>query len=109
MIRRDGKRDMTAAKMKLMVDQQGVTIEGDNFQLTTANAGASALAPDDVVFGVAESAQMEAIISELEAMTRRTCPASRPTSWPPGCVTSSGPVWCAVGSPRSSATPCSTS
>jgi DNA-binding HxlR family transcriptional regulator/putative sterol carrier protein len=30
------------------------------------------LAPDDVVFGVAESAQMEAIISELEAMTRRS-------------------------------------
>jgi DNA-binding HxlR family transcriptional regulator len=65
---------MTAARMKLMVDQQGVTIAGDNFQLTTAAADAStsALAPDDVVFGVAESAQMEAIISELEAMTRRT-------------------------------------
>jgi DNA-binding HxlR family transcriptional regulator len=65
---------MTSAKMKLMVDQQGVTIAGENFQLTTAAAEATsnALAPDDVVFGVAESAQMEAIISELEAMTRRT-------------------------------------
>jgi DNA-binding HxlR family transcriptional regulator len=60
--------------MKLMVDQQGVTIAGDNFQLTTAGAQAesSVLAPDDVVFGVAESAQMEAIISELEAMTKRS-------------------------------------
>lgn len=60
--------------MKLMVDQQGVTIAGDNFQLTTAGAQAEAdvLAPDDVVFGVAESAQMEAIISELEAMTKRS-------------------------------------
>jgi DNA-binding HxlR family transcriptional regulator len=60
--------------MKLMVDQQGVTIAGDNFQLTTAGAQAEAdvFAPDDVVFGVAESAQMEAIISELEAMTKRS-------------------------------------
>lgn len=65
---------MTEAKMKLMVDQQGVTISGDNFRLTTvgSQADTSALAPDDIVFGVAESAQMEAIISELEAMTRRT-------------------------------------
>jgi DNA-binding HxlR family transcriptional regulator len=64
---------MTGAKMKLMVDQQGVTIAGDNFQLTTAGgAEASELAADDVMFGVAESAEMETIISELEAMTRRT-------------------------------------
>lgn len=62
---------MTGAKMKLMVDQQGVTIAGDKYQLTTAN-GAGDLAPDDVMFGVAESAEMETIISELEAMTRRT-------------------------------------
>lgn len=62
---------MTGAKMKLMVDQQGVTIAGEKYQLTTAN-GAGDLAPDDVMFGVAESAEMETIISELEAMTRRT-------------------------------------
>lgn len=59
--------------MKLMVDQQGVTIAGDNYRLTTAGAGnPSVLAPDDVMFGIAESAEMETIISELEAMTRRT-------------------------------------
>lgn len=59
--------------MKLMVDQQGVTIAGDNYQLTTAGAAdPSMLTPDDVMFGIAESAEMETIISELEAMTRRT-------------------------------------
>jgi DNA-binding HxlR family transcriptional regulator len=65
---------MAGAKTKLMVDQQGVTIAGDNFQLTTAGAATdpSVMAPDDVMFGVAESAEMETIISELEAMTRRT-------------------------------------
>ncbi|HEX3588095.1 MAG TPA: helix-turn-helix domain-containing protein [Pseudonocardiaceae bacterium] len=58
-----------------MVDQQGgVTVAGDHFQLTTAGptAESGALAPDDVVFGLVESAQMETIISELEAMTRRS-------------------------------------
>lgn len=60
--------------MKLMVDQEGVTIAGDNFQLTTAGTRArtDVLASDDVVFGVAESAELEAIISGLETMTRRT-------------------------------------
>lgn len=64
---------MTGAKTKLMVDQQGVTIAGDKYQLTTSGVGdPDMLAPDDVMFGVAESAEMETIISELEAMTRRT-------------------------------------
>lgn len=57
-----------------MVDQQGITVAGDHFQLTTASqpAASGELAPDDVVFGLVESAQMETIISELEAMTRRS-------------------------------------
>lgn len=65
---------MTGAKTKLMVDQQGVTIAGTNFQLTALGAASTAdvLAPDDIMFGIAESAEMETIISELEAVTRRT-------------------------------------
>jgi DNA-binding HxlR family transcriptional regulator len=54
-----------------MVDQQGITVAGDDFQLTTAGRSGE-LASDDVVFGLVESAQMETIISELEAMTRRS-------------------------------------
>lgn len=57
-----------------MVDQQGITFAGDHFRLTAAGPAAESgtLAPDDVVFGIVESAEMEAVISELEAMTRRS-------------------------------------
>jgi DNA-binding HxlR family transcriptional regulator len=65
---------MAEAKWKLVVDQQGVTISNDRFQLTTTEA--QTLEPesslDDLVFGVDGSGQMETIISELEAMTKRT-------------------------------------
>lgn len=65
---------MTVARMKLMVDRQGVTIAGDKFQFTTGGGSAEpgAMEPDDVMFGIAESAEMETIIADLEAMTRRT-------------------------------------
>jgi DNA-binding HxlR family transcriptional regulator len=60
---------MSEARWKLVVDQEGVTIAGDRFQLTTAP---QQFAVDDAVFGVTESPEMEAIMSELDAMTRRT-------------------------------------
>lgn len=65
---------MSGPKTKLMVDQQGATFAGDRFQLTTVGpAGDSGmLTPDDVVLGFAESAEMETVISELQAMTRRS-------------------------------------
>lgn len=66
---------MAEAKWKLVVDQQGVTISNDRFSLTTAETQTidpEAASIDDVVFGVDGSGQMEAIISELEAMTKRT-------------------------------------
>ncbi len=64
---------MTGAKMKLMVNQQGVTIAGDNFHFTSGTQVESGLmSPDDIVFGVAESAQLEIVIAKLEMMTRRT-------------------------------------
>jgi DNA-binding HxlR family transcriptional regulator len=65
---------MADAKWKLVVDQQGVTISNDRFQLTTTDAPAFErdTSIDDLVFGVDGSGQMETIISELEAMTRRT-------------------------------------
>ena len=64
---------MAEAKWKLVVDQQGVTISNDRFQLTTEAPpvdGVNSL--DDMVFGVDGSGQMESILSELEAMTKRT-------------------------------------
>jgi DNA-binding HxlR family transcriptional regulator len=60
---------MTEARWKLVVDQDGMTIAGDRFQLTTA---AQEFAVDDTMYGVAESPEMEAILAELESMTRRT-------------------------------------
>ena len=60
---------MSEARWKLVVDQDGVTIAGDRFQLTTAP---TPFAVDEAVFGVTESPEMEAIVSELDAMTRRT-------------------------------------
>src|SRR6266567_3633747 len=68
-----GSGEMAEAKWKLVVDQQGVTISNDRFQLTTTEAPHPEGEPslDDVVFGVNGSGQMETIISELEAMTKR--------------------------------------
>jgi len=65
---------MAEAKWKLVVDQQGVTISNDRFQLTTTEAQTldRDVSLDDVVFGVDGSGQMETIITELEAMTKRT-------------------------------------
>jgi DNA-binding HxlR family transcriptional regulator len=60
---------MTEARWRLVVDQDGVTIAGDRYQLTTAPRE---FAVDDAVFGVTESAEMEAIVAELDSMTRRT-------------------------------------
>src|SRR3982074_1864571 len=64
---------MAEAKWKLVVDQQGVTISNDRFQLTTTEAQTleRETSLDDVVFGVDGSGQLETILSELEAMTRR--------------------------------------
>jgi DNA-binding HxlR family transcriptional regulator len=65
---------MNGPKLKLTVDQQKVTVAGDRFQLTTIGPAdeSGMLAPDDVMLGFAESAQMETVISELQAMTRRS-------------------------------------
>jgi DNA-binding HxlR family transcriptional regulator len=65
---------MGDARWKLVMDQQGVTISSDRFQLTTTGPGGTAngLDADDAVFGDGDTGQMEAIISELEAMTQRS-------------------------------------
>ncbi|HEU5474180.1 MAG TPA: winged helix-turn-helix transcriptional regulator [Actinophytocola sp.] len=66
---------MSDTRWKLKVDQQGVTIAGDHFQLTTTvwpdgvPAGGTA---DDVLLGMAESGRVESTLSELAAMTRRS-------------------------------------
>jgi DNA-binding HxlR family transcriptional regulator len=60
-------------RWKLVVDEQGVTIAGDRFELRTA--GVQTLPRESTfgdVLGVVESGQMEVIISELQAMTRRS-------------------------------------
>lgn len=64
---------MAETRWKLVVDQQGVTISNDRFHLTTESTpidGTGSL--DGMVAGVDESGQMETIISELEAMTKRS-------------------------------------
>jgi DNA-binding HxlR family transcriptional regulator len=64
---------MAAGQWKLSVDQQGVTIASDRFQLTTAGSpiqnGRTAV--DDPTFALAETSEIEAIVAELESMTRR--------------------------------------
>ncbi|HET9143216.1 helix-turn-helix domain-containing protein, partial [Actinophytocola sp.] len=59
---------MIEARWKLSVDEDGVTIAGDGFRLTTAPHD---FAADDVMFGLSESVELESIVSGLEAMTRR--------------------------------------
>jgi DNA-binding HxlR family transcriptional regulator len=59
---------------KLSVDQQGVTIASDRFQLTTAGSPITTgeVTVDDPTFALAETSQIEAIVAELESMTRRS-------------------------------------
>src|SRR5690349_16667318 len=71
---------MTEAQWKLVRDQQGVTIASDRFEFRTVPSGehpaGEDMAMDDAALVAAleqaESSQMEAIISELQTMTRRT-------------------------------------
>ena len=65
---------MDGRKLKMTVDHQGVTLVGDRFQLTTIGPAEepNILASDDVMYGLAESAEMEEVISELQALTRRS-------------------------------------
>lgn len=65
---------MVEARWTLVVDEQGVTIANDQFQFRTNGppTSMSATANDDPVLGAVESSQMEAIVSELQSMTRRT-------------------------------------
>jgi len=65
---------MTEARWTLVVDDQGVTIASDRFQFRT-NGSPAALTghqDDEAVLGAVESSQMEAIVSELQTMTKRT-------------------------------------
>jgi DNA-binding HxlR family transcriptional regulator len=70
---------MTETQWKLVMDQQGVTITNDRFEFRTVGSQPAAgddVAMDDAALEAAlegaESSQMEAIISELQTMTRRT-------------------------------------
>jgi DNA-binding HxlR family transcriptional regulator len=66
---------MTEAQWKLVVDQQGVTIASDRFQFTTSGTRQSdgELDFDDqVAMNSAESSYMDAVIAQLQTMTRRT-------------------------------------
>ncbi|HET9138959.1 winged helix-turn-helix transcriptional regulator [Actinophytocola sp.] len=67
---------MTDAQWKLVFDQQGVTIASDKFQFTT-NAtrqqdDAGLDFEQQMAINSAESSYMEAVISQLQTMTRRT-------------------------------------
>lgn len=66
---------MTEARWTLVVDDQGVTIASDRFQFRT-NGSPTALTSgsqdDEAMLGAVESSQMEAIVSELQSMTKRT-------------------------------------
>jgi DNA-binding HxlR family transcriptional regulator/putative sterol carrier protein len=68
---------MTEAQWKLVVDRQGVTIASDKFQFTTngtRRADGELDFDDDqqTAMNSAESSYMEAVISQLQTMTRRT-------------------------------------
>jgi DNA-binding HxlR family transcriptional regulator len=69
---------MTEAQWKLVMDQRGVTITNDRFEFRTTGSSQETVgdALDDAALEAAldgaESSQMEAIISELQTMTRRT-------------------------------------
>ena len=67
---------MTEAQWKLVFDQQGVTIASDKFRFTTT--GTRQTDDTDLDFeqqsamNSAESSYMEAVVAELQTMTRRT-------------------------------------
>lgn len=66
---------MTQARWKLVVDDHGLTIASDRFQFTTNGSGPSFGGfdfDDESVFAAAESNDIEAVVSELQTMTRRT-------------------------------------
>jgi len=66
-------RAMTEARWKLVVDQQGVTIASDRFQFTTNGTRQPETDFDEsMAMNSAESSYMEAVISQLQTMTRRT-------------------------------------
>jgi DNA-binding HxlR family transcriptional regulator len=69
---------MTEAHWKLVMDQQGVTIASDRFEFRTGTPASTGefMPMDDAALEAAlesaGSSQMEAMISELQTMTRRT-------------------------------------
>lgn len=65
---------MTEARWKLVVDGQSVTIASDRFRFTTngSQPPLNDLTGDDALLDPTESSQIEAIVSELQTMTRRT-------------------------------------
>jgi DNA-binding HxlR family transcriptional regulator len=64
---------MTEVRWKLSVDQQGVTIANDRFQLTTAGSNVDKdFTVDHEAFEMAQPSQIETIVAQLESMTRRT-------------------------------------
>jgi DNA-binding HxlR family transcriptional regulator len=65
---------MTQDQWKLVVDQQGVTIANGQFRLTANGPNSTRselLSPEDALAEVADSGRMEAIISQLQTVTRR--------------------------------------
>jgi DNA-binding HxlR family transcriptional regulator len=62
---------MTQGQWKLVVDQQGVTIANGQFQLTANGLPSGSMSPEEAIDHVTESGQMEAIISQLQTVTRR--------------------------------------
>jgi DNA-binding HxlR family transcriptional regulator len=64
---------MTEAQWKLTVDEDGVSIANDRFQLTANGyqSASPALTPDEVMFEATESGHIEAIVDELQGLTRR--------------------------------------
>ncbi|HEU5471761.1 MAG TPA: winged helix-turn-helix transcriptional regulator [Actinophytocola sp.] len=63
---------MCGPHWKLVVDQRGVTIAGNRFELTTRPDGAPTESGVDALVDGVAPAQLESALSELEAMTRRT-------------------------------------
>src|SRR5262245_3525952 len=75
---------MTEAQWKLVVDQQGVAIASDQSQFTTSGTRQSNGDRDrdeQMPMNGAESSYMDAVIAQLQTMTRRTygqfCAVSR--------------------------------
>ncbi|GIH68549.1 hypothetical protein Mth01_08020 [Sphaerimonospora thailandensis] len=62
------------ARWKLIVDHEGVTIASDRFRLTAVGSHAEDddLFPERTLLDAMDSGEMEAILSELHSVTRRT-------------------------------------